>query len=852
MSELVPDIAPRPSPDYPALREEFLDLIGKLSGAVWTDHNTHDPGVTLGEHLAFGLTEAAYVAGLPVPDLLAPRPGETAPPSPNFPAELVLPCRPVTLLDLRRLVLDRPGVRNAWLEEVVGPPVHVFMDCALGGLTTDASRPGTRPVPLRGFYRVPVEFTEPAEPAVRAAQLAAVRAVLEAHRNLAEVFLEVVEIRFEDVGVCLELDADEAADLGELAAQVWFALGRHLAPTVKFHALADRLAAGLPTDEIFNGPLLEHGFLDDAELARAERPTEVRASDLVQVLHDVPGVRAVRRLTMSSWRDGLPIVAGEKWLLPLDPARAARLDVAASRLFFFKRGLPFLVRPAQVAARLAELRAAAEAARYPAGGRGALAVATGRPREITSFPTLLNLFPLNYGVGPDGLPGDAPPARQAQAAQWKAFVVLLEQFLAGQRAQTARLPELLGLHRHPPVVRAGVPADVRGLDGLAVGGEAALAAAWQPVVEPEAERLRRRLAVAAHLLARFSESLTPLILLSPALARRPDPAVLLPDALRLLAAAPRLAHDLPAAENLLLDPAAPDNVSGLVRRLRVLLGDGRDLGAAAEFYDEADTDGITEWRFRIRDAGGNILLSSSRHYHVRAEGEAELAAVARHGGDPARYERRVAEDGRHYFNLTDETGEVIARRIEFFATEAARDAALAATAAFFQALPGGVRVRLLEHLLLRPRPGGTELLPACDPDGPGGSCPCDDPYSFRLTVLLPSRRARFRGLRVRGEAERLVRESAPAHLFVKICWLGDHALDAFDAAWLPWRRELARELAGEPAAVAPAQDALIRVWRGLRSEFPVATLHDCVDGDDENPAVLGQTVLGTLPQEDSA
>lgn len=144
--------------------------------------------------------------------------------------------------------------------------------------------------------------------------------------------------------------------------------------------------------------------------------------------------------------------------------------------------------------------------------------------------------------------------------------------------------------------------------------------------------------------------------------RAPDPAALLPDALRLLAAAPRLAHDLPAAENLLLDPAVPDNVSGLVRRLRALLGDGRDLGAAAEFYDEADTDGINEWRFRLRDTGGSILLSSSRHYHVRAEGEAELAAVARHGDDLARYERRVAEDGRFYFNLTDATGEVIARR----------------------------------------------------------------------------------------------------------------------------------------------------------------------------------------------
>jgi hypothetical protein len=48
-----------------------------------------------------------------------------------------------------------------------------------------------------------------------------------------------------------------------------------------------------------------------------------------------------------------------------------------------------------------------------------------------------------------------------------------------------------------------------------------------------------------------------------------------------------------------------------------------------------------------------------------------------------------------------------------------------------------------------------------------------------------------------------------------------------------------------------AQDNLIAVWLQLRSEFPPATLHDCVDGNDENPVVLDKTQLGTQSQEPS-
>ena len=45
-----------PSQDYGFLRDAGLARIRELSGKVWTDHNSHDPGITIVELLAW-LTE---------------------------------------------------------------------------------------------------------------------------------------------------------------------------------------------------------------------------------------------------------------------------------------------------------------------------------------------------------------------------------------------------------------------------------------------------------------------------------------------------------------------------------------------------------------------------------------------------------------------------------------------------------------------------------------------------------------------------------------------------------------------------------------------------------------------------
>lgn len=102
-----------PSMDYGLLRREGLRHLERLGSAIWTDYNSHDPGVTMLEVLCYALTDLGYRAQLPAEDLFLPS-GKRR--RPFFTASEILPNAPVTALDFRKLLIDIDGVKNAWLE----------------------------------------------------------------------------------------------------------------------------------------------------------------------------------------------------------------------------------------------------------------------------------------------------------------------------------------------------------------------------------------------------------------------------------------------------------------------------------------------------------------------------------------------------------------------------------------------------------------------------------------------------------------------------------------------------------------------------------------------------------------
>jgi hypothetical protein len=159
-----------------------------------------------------------------------------------------------------------------------------------------------------------------------------------------------------------------------------------------------------------------------------------------------------------------------------------------------------------------------------------------------------------------------------------------------------------------------------------------------------------------------------------------------------------------------------------------------------------------------------------------------------------------------------------------------------------------VGLHLIEHIMLRPRDNSFDLIQVCLHDC---DCPCElDPYSFRVSVVLPYWPYHFDDMNFRAYFEQKIREEAPAHVMLKICWLNNDLMREFEVRYKKWVEALAAYSFDKITNLPEFKDAnnkMTEILSQLHSEYPDATLHDCVESrEGSNPVVLGKTVLGTF------
>jgi hypothetical protein len=142
----------RASMDYALLREDGMRLIRDWASEGWTDHNVHDPGITILEACSYAMTELGLRLQLDVADLM--RSGERHAAPDLEPAHRVLPVGPVTPQDLRALLLDHPLVSEAQIFLPADNEVPFYeREGATPPLTFTAGS-------ARGLYEVLVELAD--------------------------------------------------------------------------------------------------------------------------------------------------------------------------------------------------------------------------------------------------------------------------------------------------------------------------------------------------------------------------------------------------------------------------------------------------------------------------------------------------------------------------------------------------------------------------------------------------------------------------------------------------------------------------------------------------------------------
>lgn len=453
-----PLFAEHPHFDFQVLRREGLKHIGDLSGKIWTDHNTHDPGVTILEVLCYALIDLGYRTTLPMEDLLAETQAAPAasgddadrPRHENFFTPLeILSCNPTTVLDYRKLLLDVDGVRNAWLEPVGadGPP-HLYvlrasdergfeLQCRPGGKDGFESRPN--PVVLNGLYSVLIQKETDADDKQ---VFKSVREMLAAHRNLCEDFNAITILCPLEIGVCADVEIDVGADAAAVYEAIIRALRSYIAPELKYYTLKELLDKGRAIEDVFAGrPFLRSrsaGFVDTKELEALHLREELFGSDLYSAVLGVGGVVAIRNISFqtSVSPEGDTI---QRVRVPPGFVAEFSLDRTCVQLQT-TRGVLSLDKE-RIHRRLQE---------GSKPNRGLehldLPVPTGRYLpDLAEYFSIQHDFPLVYGIGKGGLSDKEKPLRKAQAKQLKGYLLFYDQLLANYLAQLANLRHVFSL-----------------------------------------------------------------------------------------------------------------------------------------------------------------------------------------------------------------------------------------------------------------------------------------------------------------------------------------------------------------------------------------------------------------------
>jgi hypothetical protein len=557
--------------DYAFLRQEGIRHLERLSGRLWTDFNAHDPGITILEQLCYALTDLGHRIDYSLPDLLAGAAG-AGDESLYGPAQ-ILSSHAVTLPDLRKLIIDVDGVRNAWIEEIEAQPVPLYYDKGDKELRLRGDPLQDEAVYLKGLYRILLEAEQEPEES-SATLIERVTHRLHANRSLGQDFAEVQMLAPLDIQVQAKIEIEAVEDVHTLMRQIYRRLGDHISPPVRFYSLSQMLASGRKVDEIYQGPLLEHGFVDDDELKRAQRRDELRVSDLIREIMDVPGVRAVRKISITAEKGS---AAGWTLRLDSDTLKTPRLDREGSTIRLERNGLPVFGNKTK------NWASATTTTTTLSPDTADLSPPTGRNRRSGHYYSLQHQFPATYGIGAMGLPKSASPQRQAQARQLKAYLLFFDQILANYFAQLGHMADLFSFSATAGATTyfsQAIDDPSLGLDEIRRSGMSTHRLRLQQISQnphaPEETGLdyERRNRFLNHLLARFAEQFTDYsLILYNAMGGSEAGAAekLAQDKQTFLQTYPQISSARGIATNS-LEPWSDDNRSGLEKRLRRKLG----------------------------------------------------------------------------------------------------------------------------------------------------------------------------------------------------------------------------------------------------------------------------------------
>ena len=843
-----------PALDYDTLRRIGLAHIEKIGSSIWTDYNIHDPGITILELLCYALTDLTYRAEYSIPDLLATEKDTVANIRKHFvTAKHIFPNKPVTVQDYRKVLIDIEGVRNAWL---IQDPKTVYADLIHQQLSfkQPTSRKWKRVI-LKGFYKVLLEFDLNVSEEEKAAIYAQAKSVLNKNRNLCEDFTTVDEIQKESFRICGEMEVAADADPIEVLALAYFHIQLYLTPPVRFYRVSDLLSEGISSDRIFEGPLLSHGFIKDEELAASALRQSIQLSDVMHQILAVEGVEDILEIQLNAISETQSSSnRNNNWMIKISPDKQPLLDIQESRMILYKNGIPFRPHANLVKARFDTLMEAYIQQNEQLTTED-LSFDTGSYRNIAEYHSIQEDFPKCDGVSHWGLPEDASPQQKFQAKQLKGYLYFFDQLMADFLVQLGNINKIFS--PDPAVDKTyftQLAADFKDAEHLFVKPLQDVKDGIQAAAEDNNLFYKRRNLFLDHLLARYAESFSDYVNILHSVFPGTDPLELLQVKAGFFANYQTYSSQRFSGLNH-QDPVQPENLSGLEKRLQRLLGmPSPQKQRLTNLYTAIlqDEGGDENFHFKIMDnRSGAAILLSAETYASEEITKQDLERALRLAVNPARLSvKEVTESSTFRIELRDEAENLLAHSPDTFSSRAEGIVQLSMIQNLLENKTEE-GLYLVENILLvpeslpiasPPHPSAENFFPVCvDPNC--DDCEDHDPYSFRISIILPAYANRFFNMDFRRYCERVIRTETPAHILPRICWVNNEQLLEFENAYQDWLEVKGGRINDDDHALL---HRLLIILSHLKNVYPPARLQDCSSTEEIQLFLLNQNALGTL------
>jgi len=900
--------------DYQFLKEKGQEYIEKLANNIWTDYNSHDPGITILEMLCYAITDLGARISLPIEDILAPADSTKSNEDQFFNALQILPSKPVTEDDYRKLFIDIEGVKNCWLQKY---EKTVYVDCKNDQLSYDSDAFNTVEVELRrsfqlnGLYKLVVDFDELDDTkfphkADKDAEITRLKDLIfsryHKNRNLCEDLIEVSEVETHPIEVCASIEVEPETDEELVHAKVLRAIDRYFSPNLWFYSLQQMLDKGYSSDQIFEGPTLTNGFIDPKELADARLRTEVRLSDLMQLIMKIEGVKVIKDISINDCLDEEN--KNDAWLICVQPGlKPKRCD--SSAFSYYKDVLPLNVNSKKVKEYSQQLYAEEQEKQELANVGMELRGPKGSFANVGETTTIQNDFPETYGIGAVGLPARATEERKAQAKQLKGYLLFFDQIFATYFAHLEKVKDLLSVD--DKLAATYFTQAVKDLDGMSdlvnnypLADDETLT---KNLLEDLDDNILRKNELLDHLISRFAEKFSKYsFLMKEIYGTYADQAIINAKQLFLSEYGEIKNTDGSIKNKGISNWRASafnyfnrtpeeiwdtENVAGAQKRIARLSGirnfKRRNLSPSfIETYKLTNSDNKEVFRWHVKNNDGVYFLSSTEEYNTRAFAEDELyqtivkivetrpetvEAIFAEGvadeKEVGNFEIQVSPSGKYSFDVINtnadpkSTDRIIARQFLYYETPGELKTAILEMIEFFTVDFIEEGMFIVEHILLRPDVTSDagmqdQFMPVCTKQCT--SCEPVDPYSYRVTVVLPGWTHRFRNMDFRKFMEELIRKELPAHVLARICWIGErdklvpdeeNEMIQFEKAYHEFL--LAKTNSGQEQDETKLKN-LIAILTELNTIYPTGRLIDCDDDEDllGGKIVLGRTNIGNL------